>query len=64
MAKDLHILHFTNEQIAENIESGLKAIIEKTEDIEELRDLRQAKAASKDESYISLEEARKILDLN
>ena len=63
-AKDLHILHFTNEQVTENIEIVLKAITEKIEDIEDLKELRAAIQESKDEPNISLAEAKKLLNLD
>ncbi|MDJ0743575.1 MAG: DUF559 domain-containing protein [Xenococcaceae cyanobacterium MO_167.B27] len=63
-AKNLYVLRFTNEQVAENIESVLKAITETIENIEDLKDLSQAKTGSKKESDIYLEKAQKILELN
>ena len=63
-AKGLTILRFTNRQIIEDIESVLNAIAEKLEDIEDLRDLRQAQENSKDEPNISLEEVKKMFDLD
>ncbi len=62
--KELHILRFTNKQVTENIEAVLKAIREKVEDIEDLRDLRAAKEESKEEPDISLEEVKKMLELD
>ena len=63
-AKGLTILRFTNKQIIENIELVLTAIAEKLEEIEDLRDLRQAQENSKDDPNISLEEVKRMFDLD
>jgi very-short-patch-repair endonuclease len=63
LAKDLHILRFTNQQVIENINLVLNAIAQKIEDIEDLRDLRQAQVESKDEPNISFEEVKQMFNL-
>ena len=64
LTKGLHILHFTNEQVINNIEAVLKAVAEKIEDIEDLQDLRQTREESKDEPDISLEEVKKMFGIS
>lgn len=62
LAKDLHILRFTNQQVIDNIESVLNKVTEKIEDIEDLRDLRKAKEESKNERRYSLKEVKQMLN--
>ncbi len=59
LAKNLHILRFTNKQVIENIKAVLNTIIEKIEDIEDLRDLRQAIQEDKNEPDLSFEEVKR-----
>lgn len=59
--KGLRIIRFTNEQVINNIEAVLKAIAEK---IEDLQDLRQARQESKNEPDISLAEVEKMFEID
>ena len=59
LAKNLHILRFTNKQVIENIKAVLNTIAEKIEDIEDLRDLRQAIQEDKNEPDLSFEEVKR-----
>ena len=63
MNKGFHIIRFTNKQVINDIETVLKTIADKAEDIEDLQDLRQARKEAAVEPYLSLEVVKKILDI-